>query len=61
MQARHGRAPGLRFLPINISGTLPTDFSTAQAGPTAYYALRSLGTRGETGPWSEIAAATVAA
>ncbi|MFO0836885.1 MAG: hypothetical protein U1D55_00035 [Phycisphaerae bacterium] len=40
---------------------LQTDFTTAEAGQTAYCALRWLSTRGETGPWSEIAAATVAA
>jgi hypothetical protein len=50
-----------RFLAVSTSGTLQTDFSTAEAGQTAYYALRWLSTRGETGPWSEIAAATVAA
>ncbi|MGE0481989.1 MAG: hypothetical protein AB7Q17_16125, partial [Phycisphaerae bacterium] len=53
--------PGFRFLSISTSGTLQTDFSTAEAGRTAYYALRWLSTRGEPGPWSEIAAATVAA
>ncbi|MBL8880052.1 MAG: hypothetical protein JNG88_13105, partial [Phycisphaerales bacterium] len=51
--------PGFRFLSVSTSGTLQTDFSTAEAGKTAYYALRWLSTRGETGPWSEIAAATV--
>lgn len=50
-----------RFLSVNPRGTLQTDFTTAEAGKTAYYALRWLSTRGETGPWSEIAAATVAA
>jgi hypothetical protein len=50
-----------RFLAVNSRGTLQTDFSTAEAGQTAYYALRWLSTRGETGPWSEVAAATVAA
>jgi hypothetical protein len=52
---------GFRFLSISTSGTMQTDFSTAEAGRTAYYALRWLSTRGETGPWSEVAAATVAA
>lgn len=50
-----------RFLSVNARGMLQADFSTAEAGQTAYYALRWLSTRGETGPWSEIAAATVAA
>ncbi|MFO0837221.1 MAG: hypothetical protein U1D55_01750 [Phycisphaerae bacterium] len=53
--------PGFRFLSVSTSGTLQTDFTTAEAGKTAYYALRWLNTRGETGPWSEIAAPTVAA
>jgi hypothetical protein len=35
---------------------MPTD-----TGRTAYYALRWVSTRGEKGPWSEVAAATVAA
>lgn len=46
---------------MNARGTLQTNFTTAEAGKTAYYALRWLSTRAETGPWSEIAAATVAA
>ena len=33
----------------------------AEAGKTACYALRWVSTRGEKGPWSEVAAATVAA
>lgn len=36
-------------------------FPSAEAGKMAYYALRWLSTRGETGPWREVAAATVAA
>lgn len=53
-------AGAFRFLSVNARGTLQTDFTTAEAGQTAYYALRWLNTRGETGPWSEVAAATVA-
>ncbi|MBK8913114.1 MAG: hypothetical protein IPM64_00690 [Phycisphaerales bacterium] len=53
--------PAFRFLAVSTDGTLQTDFTTAEAGQTAYYALRWLSTRGETGPWSEVAAATVAA
>ncbi|MBK8915909.1 MAG: hypothetical protein IPM64_15170 [Phycisphaerales bacterium] len=44
-----------------LTGTLKTDLTTAEAGKTAYYDLRCLSAPGETGPWSEIAAATVAA
>ncbi|QOJ15579.1 MAG: hypothetical protein HRU75_13430 [Planctomycetia bacterium] len=54
-------AGAFRFLSVNARGTLQADFTTAEAGQTAYYALRWLSTRGETGPWSEVAAATVAA
>ncbi|MGE0481372.1 MAG: hypothetical protein AB7Q17_12965 [Phycisphaerae bacterium] len=54
-------AGAIQFLAVNSRGTLQADFSTVEAGRTAYYALRWLSTRGETGPWSEIAAATVAA
>jgi len=42
-------------------GNLQTDFPSAEAGKTAYYALRWMSTRGEKGPWSEVASATVAA
>jgi hypothetical protein len=59
--AENGGATGFRFLSISTSGTLQADFTTAEAGQTAYYALRWLSTRGETGPWSEVASATVAA
>ena len=45
----------------NPAGTLHTNFQSADAGKTAYYALRWVSTRGEQGPWSEVAAATVAA
>ena len=38
-----------------------TDFPSAEAGKTAYYALRWVSTRGEKGPWSEVAAVAVAA
>ncbi|MCC6284495.1 MAG: hypothetical protein IT439_04210 [Phycisphaerales bacterium] len=33
----------------------------ADAGKTALYTLRWVSTRGEKGPWSEVASATVAA
>lgn len=50
-----------KFLSISSRGNLQTDFSSADAGKTAYYALRWVSTRGEKGPWSEVCAATVAA
>ncbi len=38
-----------------------TDYPAAAGGKTAVYMLRWVNTRGEKGPWSEVAAATVAA
>lgn len=49
-----------RFLSVYVRGTLRTDSTTAEAGKTAYNALRWLSTRGKTGPRSEVAAAAVA-
>ena len=46
---------------MSSRGNLQTDFPSAEAGKTAYYALRWVSTRGEKGPWSEVCAATVAA
>lgn len=50
-----------RFLSVSSRGNLQTDFPSAEAGKTAYYALRWVSTRGEKGPWSEVTSATVAA
>lgn len=50
-----------KFLSGSSRGNLQADFPSAEAGKTAYYALRWVSTRGEKGPWSEVAAATVAA
>ncbi len=50
-----------KFLSLSSRGNLQTDFSSEDAGKTAYYALRWVSTRGEKGPWSEVCAATVAA
>jgi hypothetical protein len=49
------------FLTLTTRPTLRTDFTTAAGGKTAVYMLRWVNTRGEKGPWSEIATATVAA
>ena len=61
----HEPAPPLgdsyKFLSVSSRGNLQTDFPSAEAGKTAYYALRWVSTRGEKGPWSEVCAATVAA
>jgi len=50
-----------KFLSVSSRGNLKTDFPSAEAGKTAYYALRWVSTRGEKGPWSDVASATVAA
>lgn len=61
----NSNAPGAgdpyKFLSVSFKGTLQTEFPTEDAGKTAYYALRWISTRGEQGPWSEVASATVAA
>jgi hypothetical protein len=56
-----GGSDSYKFLSVSSRGNLQTDFPSAEAGKTAYYALRWVSTRGEKGPWSEVAAATVAA
>lgn len=56
-----GASPNYRFLSLSSRGNLHTGFTSADAGKTAYYALRWVSTRGEKGPWSEVCAATVAA
>jgi len=38
-----------------------TDFDGADAGKTAHYMLHWVNSRGETGPWSKTASATVGA
>lgn len=50
-----------KFLSLSSRGNLQADFESADAGKTAYYALRWVSTRGEKGPWSEVTSATVAA
>lgn len=50
-----------RFLSVSSRGNLQADFTSEDAGKTAYYALRWVSTRGDKGPWSEVTSATVAA
>ncbi|MDP1661048.1 MAG: hypothetical protein Q8L55_03955 [Phycisphaerales bacterium] len=50
-----------RFLALTTKTTLRTDFKPAEGGKTASYMLRWVNTRGEVGPWSEVATGTVAA
>jgi hypothetical protein len=50
-----------RFLGLATRGELARTFAAADAGKTACYQIRWVSTRGEKGPWSEVARATVAA
>ncbi|MBX9735579.1 MAG: hypothetical protein K2X32_01520 [Phycisphaerales bacterium] len=59
-EPRHGQS-GYRFIAQNARGTLQHTFASEDKGKTAYYALRWISTRGDKGPWSEVATATVAA
>lgn len=49
------------FHSLTTRPTLRTDFTPADGGKTAAYMLRWVNTRGEVGPWSEVATGTVAA
>lgn len=60
-QPMAGAAGPYKFVSLSTSGALRAGFTTADAGKTARSALRWVSTRGEKGPWSEIASATVAA
>lgn len=59
--AAPGGSDAYKFLSVSSRGNLQTDFPSADAGKTAFYTLRWVSTRGEKGPWSEVASATVAA
>jgi len=59
--AGQGGSEAYNFLSVSSRGDLRAEFPSAQAGKTAYYALRWVSTRGEKGPWSEVCAAMVAA
>ena len=51
----------LKFLLLSTRTPAVTEFTGPDGGKTAHYMLRWLSTRGETGPWSETASATVGA
>ncbi|HUT90487.1 MAG TPA: hypothetical protein VMY37_13380 [Thermoguttaceae bacterium] len=51
----------LEFLAVDSRTPYTTDFDGADGGKTAHYMLRWLNTRGEKGPWSETASATIGA
>jgi hypothetical protein len=51
----------LTFLAVDTRTPPTTDFDGADGGKQAHYMLRWVNTRGETGPWSETATATIGA
>lgn len=51
----------LRFVAVDTSQPYVLDFAAEDGGKTAYYWLRWVNPTGERGPWSEQAAATIAA
>ena len=51
----------LTFLSVDTRTPYTTDFDGADGGKQAHYMLRWVNTRGETGPWSETATATIGA
>ena len=51
----------LTFVAIDTRTPYTLDFAGADGGKTAHYMLRWESTRGETGPWSVTASATVGA
>ena len=51
----------LMFLAVDTRTPYTTDFDGADGGKQAHYMLRWVNTRGETGPWSETATATIGA
>ncbi len=54
--------PGeLRFLLLSTRTPAVAEFDGADGGKTAHYMVRWLSTRGEAGPWSETASATIGA
>ena len=54
--------PGeLTFLAVDTRSPYTADFDGEDGGKQAHYMLRWVNTRGETGPWSETATATIGA
>jgi hypothetical protein len=49
------------FLTMTTKPSFRATFKPAEEGKTAIYMARWVNTRGEKGPWSEVATATVAA
>jgi len=51
----------LRFLLLSTRTPAVAEFTGPDGGKTAHYMVRWLSTRGEAGPWSETASATIGA
>ena len=51
----------LKFIAVDTSAPYTLNFTSAEANKNAYYWLRWVSATGERGPWSEQAAATIAA
>jgi len=56
-----GKPAALVFLTMTTKPTFRAEFKPGEGGKTAVYMARWVNTRGEEGPWSEVATATVAA
>ena len=54
-------AAELEFLLLSTRSPAKVEYSGTQAGHTAHYMLRWLSRRGQPGPWSETASATIGA
>ena len=55
------RTSALAFLAVDTRTPYVAAFDGADAGKTAHYMLRWVNSRGETGPWTETASATIGA
>jgi hypothetical protein len=53
-------AGAMMFLDLSTSSPYVAEFPGDSAGKTAWYRLRWVNTRGEKGPWSELASGTIA-
>lgn len=51
----------LEFLAVGTRAPYTRDYAGAQGGKPAHYMLRWVNSKGETGPWSETATATIGA
>jgi hypothetical protein len=49
----------LRFLGLDSRSTMVTNYNGEDGGKVAHYMLRWVGTKGQRGPWSETASATI--